>query len=41
MTVCAMEDAYSRDQEEKIRSLADYYIRSFDQVLDQTYEILR
>lgn len=41
MTVCAMEDAYSRDQQELVRSLAHYYIRSYEQVLDGTFERLR
>lgn len=40
MPVCAMEDAFSRDQEQTIRSLADYYIKDFNQVLDGTYEVL-
>ncbi len=40
MKVCAMEDAYSLDQQEAIRSLAHYYIKSYDQVLDGTYERL-
>lgn len=40
MDVCAVEDAFSADQREKIRTLADYYIRSYDEVLDGTYEIL-
>lgn len=39
MKVCAVEDAFSRDQEEKIRSLADYYIRDYKEVLSNTYEI--
>ncbi len=38
MTVCAVEDAFSRNQEAAIRSLADYYIRDYRQVLDGTYE---
>lgn len=41
MEVCAVEDAFSRDQEKTIRSLADYYIQDYDQILRNTYEILR
>lgn len=41
MTVCAMEDAYSADRKQEILSLADYYIRNFDEVLDHTFEVLR
>ncbi|MCI8416161.1 MAG: HAD family phosphatase [Lachnospiraceae bacterium] len=41
MTVCAVEDAYSLDQREVIRSLAHYYIQSYDQVLNGTYEQLQ
>ena len=40
MKVCAMEDNSALDQKEMIRSLADYYITSFDQVLNGTYETL-
>lgn len=41
MKVCAVRDEDSLKQTEEIRRLADYYITSFDEVLDQTYEILR
>ena len=41
MDVCAVEDDFSADQREKIRSLADYYIRSYEEVLGQTYEVLK
>jgi HAD superfamily hydrolase (TIGR01509 family) len=41
MKVCAMEDSHSAPQREEIRRLADYYIRSFDDVLDHTYEVMR
>lgn len=41
MKVCAVEDAFSRSQEETIRSLADYYIRDYNEVLQNTYEVLR
>ncbi|MCI7812352.1 MAG: HAD family phosphatase [Lachnospiraceae bacterium] len=40
MKVCAVEDDFSRDQEETIRALADYYIRDYREVLDGTYEKL-
>lgn len=41
MKVCAVEDAYSADRRKEILELADYYIRSYDQVLDGTYEKLK
>lgn len=40
MKVCAVEDDFSADQREKIRGLADYYIKSYDEVLDGRYETL-
>ena len=40
MEVCAVEDAFSEDQREEKRRLADYYIRSYDEILDGTYEVL-
>lgn len=40
MRVCAVEDSFSGGQREVIRRLADYYISSYDQVLDHTYEVL-
>lgn len=40
MKVCAVEDAFSADQRGTIRSLADYYIRSYDEVLSCAYETL-
>ena len=33
MKVCAVEDAHALDQQEKIRSLAHYYIRNYDEFL--------
>lgn len=33
MKVCAVEDAYSLDQTEEKKTLADYYIRHFAEVL--------
>lgn len=41
MRVCAMEDAYSAMQINEKKELAHYYISSFDQVLDHTYEVLQ
>ena len=32
MRTCAVEDAYSRIQDEKKRSLADYYIHNYDEI---------
>lgn len=32
MRVCAVEDDFSRDQKSKIQELADYYIRSYDEI---------
>lgn len=40
MRVCAVEDLFSAHQEEEKRRLADYYISSYRQVIDNTYEIL-
>lgn len=40
MTVCAVADESAADQIEKIRELADYYIRTFEDVLNHTYEVL-
>lgn len=34
MTVCAVADPYSKAKREDIMEIADYYIESFDQVLD-------
>lgn len=39
MRVCAVEDLFSAQQEKEKRRLADYYISSYEQVLDNTYEI--
>lgn len=38
MTVCAVEDAYSLLQEKEKRETADYYIRSYEEVIADTYE---
>lgn len=40
MRVCAVEDPFSAHQVEQKRKLADYYISSYEQVLNHTYEIL-
>lgn len=40
MKVCAVEDSFSLGQAEKIRRMADYYIRSYDEISDGTYETL-
>jgi len=41
MQVCAVEDAFSLERKKEICSLADYYIRSFQEVLEQTYEVTK
>lgn len=40
MRVCAVDDEFSRYQEEKKRELADYYIHSYDDIKNETYEVL-
>lgn len=40
MKVCAVDDAFSRVQEEKKRKLADYYIYGYDDIKNETYEVL-
>ncbi len=40
MEVCAVEDAHASGQRDTIRSLAQYYIRSYDEILNETYEVL-
>lgn len=40
MEVCAVEDTFSRMQEEEKRKLADYYIRSYQELADGRYEVL-
>lgn len=40
MKVCAVADAFSLEQTAEIRRLADYYITSFEDVLNDTYEVL-
>ena len=40
MKVCAVDDVFSRPQEEKKRELADYYIQDYDDIKNNTYEVL-
>ncbi|MCD7766974.1 MAG: HAD family phosphatase [Lachnospiraceae bacterium] len=40
MRVCAMEDDFSTSRRKLTRELADYYIRSYDEVLNGSYEVL-
>ena len=40
MKVCAISDEYSKTQDAEKRALAHYYIDSYDQVLDGSYERL-
>lgn len=40
MSVCAVEDDFSKPQEEKKRALADYYIQNYDDIKHETYEVL-
>lgn len=40
MKVCAVEDPFSKPQEELKRQLADYYIQDFDDIKNKTYEVL-
>lgn len=40
MRVCSVYDDYSKNQESKKRALADYYINTFKEVLEGTYEVL-
>lgn len=41
MKVCAVEDVFSKQQEEKKRALADYYIKDYDDIKNNTYEVLK
>ncbi len=41
MQVCAVEDEFSLERKAEICGLADYYIRNFHEVLDQTYEVIK
>lgn len=40
MKVCAVEDPFSKPQETLKRELADYYIQDFDDIKNNTYEVL-
>ena len=40
MKVCAVEDPFSKLQEERKRELADYYIQDYDDLKNNTYEVL-
>ncbi len=40
MKVCTIYDDFSKNQDIKKRSLADYYINTFNEVLEGTYEVL-
>ncbi len=40
MKVCAVDDKFSRNQEKKKRQLADYYIQDYDDIKNNTYEVL-
>lgn len=41
MKVCAVEDHFSRNQLEKKKAYADYYIVDYDDIQKQTYEVLK
>ncbi|EJW99957.1 haloacid dehalogenase, IA family protein, partial [gut metagenome] len=40
MKTCAVKDDYSLSQDVEKRKIADYYIETYDQILDHTYEEL-
>lgn len=40
MKVCAVYDDFSAYQDKRKKELADYYIRSYDEIKNQTYEVL-
>lgn len=40
MKTCAVEDAFSKDQEREKRQLADYYIQDYYDVMQERYEVL-
>lgn len=40
MRVCAVDDSFSKGQEAKKRELADYYIKDYDDIKNNTYEVL-
>lgn len=41
MKVCAVEDDFSKPQEKKKRELADYYIQDYQDIINETYEVLK
>lgn len=41
MTVCAVEDDFSKHQIEKKKELADYYIQNYNNIKEKTYEVLK
>lgn len=41
MKVCAVEDEFSKSQREKKREYADYYINDYDDIKNNTYEVLK
>lgn len=41
MKTCGVEDAFSLDQREEKRRLADYYIQDYYDVLEKRYEVLK
>lgn len=40
MKVCAIDDEFSRPQENRKRELADYYIQDYNDIKNNTYEVL-
>lgn len=40
MKVCGVDDAFSRPQEARKKELADYYIQTYYDVMNKTYEVL-
>jgi len=40
MKTCAIDDDFSRPQDDKKRELADYYIYDFNDIINGTYEVL-
>ena len=40
MKVCTIYDVFSEDQEEEKRRLADYYIQDYDDIKNNSYEVL-
>ena len=41
MEVCAVEDSYSQGSVKEKREIADYYINTYYDILDGTYETLK